>query len=113
MRIMKNRRINKSKIKTKRSIRFKIMALTTIIVLGVMFVCTAILRYSMQNLTETILVDVLQPAARQSAQAVESNIHLMADRIMGLALDSTLARENVSYRRVKAVLKNAANTYEF
>ena len=113
MRIMKERRTNKPKIKTKRSIRFKIMALTTIIVLGVMLVCTAILRYSMQNLTETILVDVLQPAARQSAQAVESNIHLMADRIMGIAQDSTLARKNISARQMKAVLRDAANTYEF
>lgn len=113
MRIMKEQRTNKPKIKTKRSIRFKIMALTTIIVLGVMLVCTAILRYSMQNLTETILVDVLQPAARQSAQAVESNIHLMADRIMGIAQDSTLARKNISARQMKAVLRDAANTYEF
>lgn len=110
---MKNYRTNKSKMKTKRSIRFKIMALTTIIVLGVMLVCTAILRYSMQNLTETVLVDVMQPAARQSAQAVESNIHLMADRIIGLASDSVLAGSNISARRAGAVLKEAANTYEF
>lgn len=101
------------RIKMKRSIRFKIMVLTTIIVLGVMLVCTAIQRYSMQNLTETILVDVLQPAARQSAQAVESNMHLMADRIMGLAADSTLTGGNVSRRKTKEFLKNAANTYEF
>lgn len=101
------------RIKMKRSIRFKIMVLTTIIVLGVMLVCTAIQRYSMQNLTETILVDVLQTAARQSAQAVESNMHLMADRIMGLAADSTLTGGNVSRRKTKEFLKNAANTYEF
>jgi len=113
MRIMKNRRINKSKIKTKRSIRFKIMALTTIIVLGVMFVCTAILRYSMQNLTETILVDVLQPAARQSAKAVEANIHLMADRIMDIASDRRLARADAAPAHINMVLEDAANNYEF
>lgn len=100
-------------IKIKRSIRFKIMVLTTIIVLGVMLVFTAILRYSMQKLTETILVDVLQPAARQSAQAVESNMHIMADRIMGLAADSVLTQGNTSRRRTAQFLENSANTYEF
>lgn len=103
----------RQRIKVKWGIRFKIMVLTTIIVLGVMLVCTAILRYSMQNLTETILVDVLQPAARQSAQAVESNMHIMADRIMELATDSTLTEEGVSRRKMSQFLKNAANTYEF
>lgn len=39
----------------------------------------------MNSLTKSILIDVLQPMAKQSSKAVESNIHLMADRIMGIA----------------------------
>ena len=87
---MGRQRKKKTWIKVKRSIRFKIMVLTTIVVLGVMLVCTAIMRYSMRSLTETILIDVLQPAARQSAKAVEANIHLMADRVMDIASDKTI-----------------------
>lgn len=103
----------KKKIKTKRSIRFKIMTITTLIVIGVMVICSAILRYSMQNLTESILLDVLQPMAVQSSEAVESNIHLMADRMMSLAADERLTAPKAKLRRKKAMLADARNTYEF
>lgn len=99
----------KNKIRTKRSIRTKIMVMTTVIVIGVMLVCTAIMQYSMQHLTESILLDVLQPMAGQSAKAVESNIHLMADRMMSLAADSRLAGAQTQ----AAMLSEARNTYEF
>lgn len=89
------------------------MVLTTMIVLSVMLVCTAIMRYSMRSLTETILIDVLQPAARQSAKAVEADIHLMADRVMDIASDNTLARAGASPEQMERVLEDAANTYEF
>lgn len=88
-----NRKGQKNKIGTRRSIRFKIMIITTLIVIGVMMVCEGVLQYSMNSLTESILVDTLQPMAGQSAKAVEANIHLMADRMMGLALDSRLTGE--------------------
>lgn len=103
----------KDKIKTKRSIRFKIMLTTTVIVMGIMLVCSAILRYSMQNLTESILLDVLQPMAGQSAKAVEANIHLMADRMMSLASDSGLTNPAATSGEKADVLKAARNTYEF
>lgn len=99
----------RNKIRTKRSIRTKIMVMTTIIVIGVMLVCTAIMQNSMQHLTESILLDVLQPMAGESAKAVESNIHLMADRMMSLASDSRLAGAQTQ----AAVLSEARNTYEF
>lgn len=103
----------KKKIKTKRSIRFKIMTITTLIVIGVMIICSAILRYSMQSLTESILLDVLQPMAVQSSEAIEANIHLMADRMMGLATDERLTAPKAKLHRKKAMLEEARNTYEF
>ena len=102
---------NKKKIK--RSIRVKVMTMTSIVVVGVMLVCTGILRYSMRNLTESILLDVLQPTAGQSAKAVASDIHLMADRMMNLASDRRLTEKNVKQEDIAAVLKDARNTYEF
>ena len=103
----------KGEVRTKRSIRLKIMTMTTVIVIGVMLVCAMILRYSMKNLTESILLDVLQPMAGESAKAVESNIHLMADRMMGLATDSRLAGARATNEERAAVLREARNTYEF
>lgn len=107
---MRKEKTGKKKNRVKRSIRAKIMTLTILIVLGVMLVCSVLLRHSMQSLTENILLDVLQPMAGQSAKAVESNIHLMADRMMGLALDDRLI---ASQEEQVAVLQEARNTYEF
>ncbi len=110
-----------SKIRTKRSIRLKIMSFTTIVVIGVMVVCGLILRYSMQSLTTSVLMDVMQPMAVQSAETVESNIHLMADRLMILASDSRLVISDKALSRVSSntgggtatALKEMRNTYEF
>ncbi len=110
---MDKSRGKKNNVRLKRSIRFKIMTLTTTIVICVMLVCAAIARYSMQNLTESILLDVLQPMAGQSAKAVEANIHLMADRMMSLASDSGLTDNSSTVQDKAAVLEEAVNTYEF
>lgn len=92
---MAERRVKTGTIRIRRSVRFKIMVITTLIVIGVMLVCAGVLRYSMNSLTESILVDTLQPMAGQSAKAVEANVHLMADRMMGLALDSRLTGDQM------------------
>lgn len=46
--------------------------------------------FSMRSLTNTLLLDNLQPLARKSAYAIETNLHLLADRMMGIAKDSRL-----------------------
>ncbi len=110
---MRNTRASENRIRTKRSICFKIMTMTTAIVIVVMLICTAVLKYSMQSLTESILLDVLQPMVRQSAKAVESNIHLLADRMMILATDSRLdGTGEISAGKTEA-LESIYNTYEF
>ncbi len=96
------------KVRMRKSIRKKIMFMTTVIVIGVMLVFCAILRYSMKSLTESILLDVLQPMAKQSAKAVEANVHLMADRMQGIAKDGRLTQQDGM-----EVLTEARNTYEF
>lgn len=100
-------------IKTKRSIRAKIMFITTVIVIGVMVVCGLTLHFSMQNLTESIFVDMLQPMAVQSAEAVESNIHLMVDRMISLASDNQLTSPQTTKEREKKMLQDTRNLYEF
>ncbi|MCM1256660.1 MAG: methyl-accepting chemotaxis protein [Roseburia sp.] len=103
----------KEHIKTKRSIRFKIMTITVVILMGIMLISSGILRYSMQHLTESILLDILQPMAGQSARTVESDLHLMADRMSELALDKRLTDPQSSQEDYTEVLKEARSTYEF
>lgn len=100
-------------IKTKRSIRTKIMITTVAAIVTVMLVFSGVLTFAMHNLTESILIDVLQPMAKESAKAVESNIHLMADRMMGLVLDGRLADPAASKEDKAAALSEVRNTYEF
>ena len=102
-----------NKIKTTRSIRTKIMVTTTIVIIVVMLVCSAIMTYSMQGLTKSILLDVLQPMTKQSAKAVEGNLHLMADRMMDLATDSRLTDASRPVTEKLAVLEEASSKYEF
>ena len=87
--------------------------MTSLIVLCVMLVSTVILRHYMGRLTESIMLDVLQPIAGQAANAVSVNIHLMADRMMGLASDGRLTVQNTREEDMEEVLEYARNTYEF
>ena len=41
-------------------------------------VCCVIMAFSMQSLAKSILLDSLQPMARQSAKTMEANIHMFA-----------------------------------
>jgi len=82
---------------------------------------------SLQSLANSILLDSLQPMARQSAKTVEANIHMLADRMMTLANDHAMEtvmtagpdgeepRPNAAATRANRseVLKEAAETYEF
>lgn len=112
----------------RRNLNRRILRSTTLNVLILVVVCCIIMAFSMQSLANNILLDSLQPMARQSAKTVEANIHMLADRMMAIAGDSRMStvtraahgdeaedprpdseatRENRS-----AVLEEAAEIYE-
>lgn len=99
--------------KARWGIRSKIMLTTVVVVIGVMLVCSAVLAYSMKSLQKSILLDVLQPMAKESAKAVEGNLHLMADRMMGLASDGRMTDGEGGIDEIQAVLDEANTQYEF
>ena len=103
----------RDKIRIRKSICARVMTMTSFIVLCVMLVSTMILRHYMGRLTESIMLDVLQPIAGQAANAVSVNIHLMADRMMGLASDGRLTTQDTREENMEEVLEYARNTYEF
>ena len=84
-----------------------------------------IMALSMQSLANSILLDSLQPMARQSAKTVEANIHMLADRMMMIASDSRMSIVNLGNDTAEmsdadglkgsweAVLTEAAEIYEF
>lgn len=112
--------------KMRRSLNGRILRNTTLNILVVVAVCCVIMALSMQSLANSILLDSLQPMARQSAKTVEANIHMLADRMMMLASDSRMtivemeegesasaSDDGAAKDNWAAVLKEAAEIYEF
>ena len=77
--------------KIKRSLNGRILRNTIINILILVIVCCVIMVLSMYSLANNILLDSLQPMARQSSKTVEANIHMLADRMMTIAGDSHLS----------------------
>ena len=111
----------------KRSLNRRILGNTTLNILILVVICCIIMAMSLQSLANSILLDSLQPMARQSAKTVEANIHMLADRMMALAgghgietaaaagLDGEPSRPDAAaaWANRAGVLKEAAETYEF
>ena len=104
----------------RRSLNGKILSNTTFNILILVIVSSVIMALSMQSLANNILLDSLQPMARQAAKTVEANIHMLADRMMTIALDprmtgggqsSGLESAAVEASR-REVLEESAEIYE-
>ena len=94
----------------KRSLNRRILRNTTLNILILVAICCTFMALSMQSLTNNILLDSLQPMARQSAKTVEANIHMLADRMMTIAGDSRMnAPEAAGPDGTEAVRPNAVS----
>jgi methyl-accepting chemotaxis protein len=97
-------------------------------ILVLVVICCVIMAFSLQSLANSILLDSLQPMARQSAKTVEANIHMLADRMMTIAGDprmdtvmtaglneaeTALPDAAATAENRRAVLEEAAEIYEF
>ena len=120
-----NKSDSRSGRKVRRSLNGRILRNTTLNILVLVAVCCVIMALSMQSLANSILLDSLQPMARQSAKTVEANIHMLADRMMVLAGDSRMnivgfggeetgtSGADAEMEGWKTVLTAAAEIYEF
>lgn len=111
---------------TRKSLNGRILRNTTLNILILVAVCCVIMALSMHSLANSILLDSLQPMARQSAKTVEANIRMLAERMMMLAGDSRMNIVDIGGNAAEsghdgktaadgweAVLTEAAETYEF
>ena len=111
---MAEKKVNAPRRGIKRSLNWKILRSTMINILILVVVCCGIMAFSMQSLANSILLDSLQPMARQSAKTVEANIHMLADRMMKIAGDYRMNPENKETAAASRneVLEEAAEVYE-
>lgn len=118
---MTTKKNNSHSRKTRRSLNGRILKNTTLNILILVIICCVIMALSMQSLANNILLDSLQPMARQSSKTVEANIHMLADRMMTIAGDSRMSSTGtddvqldtaVIRKNRKEVLTEAAEIYE-
>ena len=101
--------------KARRSLNGRILGSTTLNILVLVIVSCVIMASAMQSLANSILLDSLQPMARQSSKTVEANIHMLADRMMSIAGDPRMNDDgdsNDTQANREAVLVEAAEVYE-
>jgi signal transduction histidine kinase/DNA-binding response OmpR family regulator/HAMP domain-containing protein len=100
-------------LKIKKSVTLKILSITlfSVIVLasGLMWITT----YFMNDLTDTILLNILQPIAKTAAQTVEVNIHMMADRFLTTRDNGMLNSPDVHTLHKQDILDNVMSGIEF
>lgn len=102
----------------RKSLNGRILKSTTLNILILVIICCLIMAFSMQSLANNILLDSMQPMARQSAKTVEANIHMLADRMMTIAGDSRMSMESGGFDNTvirtnrQEVLAEAAEIYE-
>ena len=109
----------------KRNLNRRILKNTTLNILILVVICCVIMVLSLQSLANNILLDSLQPMARQSAKTVEANVHMLADRMVAIAADPRMNGAPVSdetgelapdpvalSENRRAVLEEAAEIYE-
>ena len=112
----------------KRSLDRRILRNTMLNILVLVVICCVVMAFSLQSLANSILLDSLQPMARQSAKTVEANIHMLADRMMTIAGDprmdmvttagldeaeTALPDAAATAENRRAALEEAAEIYEF
>ena len=112
---------------TRRSLNRRILRNTTFNILILVVICCLIMAFSLRSLANSILLDSLEPMARQSAKTVEANIHMLADRMMTIAADprmnaaASVGPDGAEAMRLNpaaaaesrgAVLEEAAEIYE-
>ena len=111
----------------KMNLNRRILRNTILNILVLVIICCVIMAMSLQSLANSMLLDSLQPMARQSAKTVEANLHMLADRMMTIAGDPRMNTVTVpgldeaqtprpdaaatSANRL-AVLEEAAEVYE-
>lgn len=107
--------------KFRRSLNGRILRSTILNILILVIVCCGIMALSLQYLATNILLDSLQPMARQSAKTVEANMHMLADRMMALAgnarmqsvmLDNNVVDATTTRNNRAELLTETAEIYE-
>jgi len=100
--------------KISKSIKSKIIGYTTIIIIVLIIISSLIMTFSMTSLTNAILLDTFQPMVKDASKTIESNLHILADRMMSIAYDKRISVRAENYKKNSIeTIEEAEEVYEF
>ena len=94
------------------SIAGRIILVTWVGIIVLALVLVAVMYYSMYALTNTTVLDILQPTAKTAAKSVEAGLHTLADRFL-LIRDNAVFNASQSLERKQKTLDSYAAGIEF
>ncbi|MBN7772211.1 methyl-accepting chemotaxis protein [Clostridium aminobutyricum] len=96
-----------------RGIRKKIILNTTIITVILAIVTSIVLSITANLLIDDSMKQTLAPFAKTASKSVESNLHLMSDRIALISQNEIFKNTEATKTEIQGVLDNAASGIEF
>ena len=96
-----------------KSITRKIVFTTWLGVIVLAVCLVSAMTFFMYSLTDTILLNILQPMAKTAAKSVEGNLHTLADRFFLIRSSSALNAANVTVETQKSALDKVTAGIEF
>ena len=93
------------------TLRILLAVLLVVLVLAVSIV--SVMTYFMNSLTDTVMLNVMQPMAKTAAQTIEANLHVMADRFFLIRDDSVITSPDSDKSEIQDVLDTTESGIEF
>lgn len=94
-------------------IRRKIIQNTLFVTITISIVTTTILSISTMQLTNATLRGTIMPFAKTASESIESNLHIMADRIFMIAENPALTSREATREQRQEILDHATSGIEF
>lgn len=96
-----------------KSVTSKVLTTTLLVVISLAAGLMLVMTYFMSSLTDTIMLNVMQPMAKTAAQSVEGNLHTLAERFYLIRDNSALSSPETSVQEKREVLEKATSGIEF
>ena len=96
-----------------KSVTTKILSAAVLVIVILAAVLMFIMHYFMNSLTDTIMLNTLQPMAKIASQSVEGRLHTLVDTFFLIRDNNTLVFCGTDVRSKRAVLDQAGSGLEF
>ncbi|MDR1620362.1 MAG: methyl-accepting chemotaxis protein [Clostridiales bacterium] len=100
-------------MKDVKGLRAKLFLTTTLVVVVLSLVLVLVMSYFMGALTDSLLLETLQPMAKTAAQSAEGNLHILGDRLFMIRENVLLLGESSAKEEKQAILDKAKSGIEF